>query len=99
MRLTGAQLLSIFRRSQNALGEDARLIFSGLGKNTINGRSIQKDELYRVVVVEFLANGGDGYGEFRKGKMLCLRVCRSDKWSFMHCEIRRLCWFLASLPL
>ena len=67
MRLTGAQLLSIFRRSQNALGEDARLIFSGLGKNTINGRPIQKDELYRVTVVEFLANGGDGYGEFRKG--------------------------------
>ena len=68
MRLTGAQLLSIFRRSQNALGEDARLIFSGLGKNTINGRPIQKNELYRVAVVEFLANGGDGYGEFRKGR-------------------------------
>ena len=67
MRLTGAQLLSIFRRSQNALGEDAQLIFSGLKKNTINGRPIQKNELYRVVVVEFLANGGDGYGEFRKG--------------------------------
>ena len=67
MKLTGAQLLSIFRRSQNALGEDAQLIFSGLRKNTINGRPIQKNELYRVVVVEFLANGGDGYGEFRKG--------------------------------
>lgn len=67
MKLTGAQLLSIFRRSRDALGEDAQLIFSGLKKNTINGRPIQKNELYRVVVVEFLANGGDGYGEFRKG--------------------------------
>ena len=67
MRLTGAQLLSIFRRSQNAPREEMRLFFSGLGKNTINGRPIQKNELYRVVVVEFLANGGDGYGEFRKG--------------------------------
>ena len=68
MRLTGAQLLSIARRNQNALGEDARLIFSGLEKNAINGRPIQKNELYRVAVVEFLANGGDGYGEFRKGR-------------------------------
>lgn len=67
MQLTGAQLLSIARRSQNALGEDAQLIFSGLEKNTINGRPIQKNELYRVAVIEFLANGGDGYGEFRKG--------------------------------
>ena len=67
MRLTGAQLLSIFRRSQNAPQEEMRLIFSGLEKNTINGRPIQKNESYRVVVVEFLANGGDGYGEFRKG--------------------------------
>ena len=68
MRLTGAQLLSIVRRSQNAPREEMRLIFSGLEKNTINGRRIQKNELYRVVAVEFLANGGDGYGEFRKGK-------------------------------
>ena len=67
MRLTGAQLLSIARRSQNAPREEMRLIFSGLEKNTINGRPIQKNELYRVVAVEFLANGGDGYGEFRKG--------------------------------
>lgn len=67
MRLTGAQLLSIARRSQNAPREEMRLIFSGLEKNTINGRPIQKNELYRVAVVEFLANGGDGYGEFRKG--------------------------------
>ena len=67
MRLTGAQLLNIIKRSQDALGEDAQLIFSGLEKNTINGRPIQKNELYRVAVVEFLANGGDGYGEFRKG--------------------------------
>ena len=67
MKLTGAQLLSIVKRSQDALGEDAQLIFSGLEKNTVNGRPIQKNESYRVVVVEFLANGGDGYGEFRKG--------------------------------
>ncbi len=67
MRLTGAQLLSIARRSQSAPREEMRLIFSGLEKNTINGRPIQKNELYRVAVVEFLANGGDGYGEFRKG--------------------------------
>lgn len=67
MKLTGAQLLSIVKRSQDALREDAQLIFSGLEKNTINGRPIQKNELYRVAVVEFLANGGDGYGEFRKG--------------------------------
>ena len=68
MELTGAQLLSIVKRSQGALGEDAQLIFSGLEKNTINGRPIQKNELYRVAVVEFLANGGDGYSEFLKGK-------------------------------
>lgn len=67
MRLTGAQLLSIARRSQSAPREEMRLIFSGLEKNTINGRPIQKNELYRVAVVEFLANGGDGYGDFRKG--------------------------------
>ena len=59
MRLTGAQLLSIARRSQNALGEDAQLIFSGLGKNTINGRPIQKNELYRVVVCRV-------FGEWRR---------------------------------
>ena len=68
MKLTGAQLLSIARRSQNAPREEMRLIFSGLEKNTINGRPIQKDEWYRVAVTEFLANGGDGYSAFRKGK-------------------------------
>lgn len=67
MKLTGEQLLDIVRRSQNASSEGAQLFFSGLNKNTINGRAIQKDELYRVAAGEFLASGGDGYDEFRKG--------------------------------
>ena len=68
MELTGVQLQNIVQRSQNAPKEEAQLIFFGLEKNIINGRPIQKNEWYRVATTEFLANGGDGYSEFRKGK-------------------------------
>ena len=68
MELKGAHLMDIVRRSQNTPTEEAQLIFSGLNKNTVNARPIQKDEWYRVAVTEFLANSGDGYSAFRKGK-------------------------------
>ena len=66
--LTGSQIKSVIRKSQKARGETG-LIFAGLDpkSQTINNRPIQNSEPYQVVTAEILANGGDGYSEFRSG--------------------------------
>jgi hypothetical protein len=70
MALPGRELKAIAERSQRMKAEGAGLVFAGLdpGAMTINGRPIQSQEPYRVVVVDFLAEGGDGYARFRKGE-------------------------------
>lgn len=70
MVLTGLQLKTLVDQSEKATRAEARLIFSGLQakKRTINGRPLINDETYRVVVSDFLANGGDGYATFPQGK-------------------------------
>ena len=69
MTLTGEQLKAIAARSQRAGRPEARLIFVGFDpkEGAVNGRPVQNDERYRVATVGFLADGGDGYVEFRQG--------------------------------
>lgn len=72
MTLTGTQLKALADQSQRASRAEARLVFSGFNVkgNVINRRPLQNDETYRVVVSDFLANGGDGYTIFTQGKDL-----------------------------
>jgi len=69
MVLTGRQIEAIARQSARLKGEGKGLVFAGLDVKamTVNRRPVQKDEAYHVVTVEFLAEGGDGYRDFRKG--------------------------------
>ena len=70
IKLTGKQLRSILSRSQRATGVGTGLIFSGLDQKevSVSGRPVQDDEPYRVATVAFLADGGDGYVEFKQGE-------------------------------
>jgi len=71
MDLTGSQLKAIAKRSQGA-SAGGKLALSGvdLKRMTVNDRPIQDNEPYRVVTVEFLAEGGDGYAGFKKGERI-----------------------------
>jgi len=69
MLLTGKQLKAIVARSQRSSRDASRLMVVGFHSKdgTVNRRPIRDDEVYRVAVTEFLAEGGDGYVEFKSG--------------------------------
>lgn len=69
MLLTGKQLKAIVSRSQRTNRDASRLMVVGYWpkEGTVNRRPIRDDEVYRVAVTEFLAEGGDGYVEFKSG--------------------------------
>ncbi|MDA0711142.1 MAG: 5'-nucleotidase C-terminal domain-containing protein, partial [bacterium] len=72
MLLTGKQLKSIATRSNRSARDASRVMVMGfdLKSGTINGRALLDDEAYRVTTTEFLADGGDGYPEFRSGSQI-----------------------------
>ena len=72
MVLTGRQLEAVAKQSGRLKGEGKGLVFAGLDVKTmtVNRRPVQKDEPYHVVTVEFLAEGGDGYRDFRNGALV-----------------------------
>jgi 2',3'-cyclic-nucleotide 2'-phosphodiesterase (5'-nucleotidase family) len=69
MLLTGKQLKAIVARSQRSNRDASQLMVVGFNPKdgTVNRRPIRDDEVYRVAVTEFLAEGGDGYVEFKSG--------------------------------
>jgi len=69
MLLTGKQLKAIVARSQRSSRDASRLMIVGFQAKdgTVNRRPLRDDEVYRVAVTEFLAEGGDGYVEFKLG--------------------------------
>ena len=81
------------------LGEDARLIFPVWEKIQLTGAPFKRMNCIALQSSSFWRMAAMDMASFAKEEMLCLRVCRSDKWSFMHCEIRRLFWHPMILPL
>lgn len=69
MLLTGRQLKDIASQSQRSSRDASKLVMVGFQpkSGTVNRRPIRNDEVYRVAVTEFLADGGDGYSDFRSG--------------------------------
>ncbi|MCX7024758.1 MAG: 5'-nucleotidase C-terminal domain-containing protein [Spirochaetes bacterium] len=69
-RMTGAQLEAVIQKSQALVGKGGYLQWSGLETNqpglgnAINGARIQPEKQYEVVMLDYLAMGGDGYTEF-----------------------------------
>ncbi len=96
MELSGSQLRSIANRSKRAGKGDAGLIFAGLNKKEmlVNGRDIQNKELYQIVTVAYLAEGGAGYRELKDVKsvqrtqisLLSLLVNALKVWGTMSSE-------------
>ncbi|MDP6777723.1 MAG: 5'-nucleotidase C-terminal domain-containing protein, partial [Candidatus Latescibacteria bacterium] len=70
MTLTGRDLRSIAKRSRSSQRSGRGLAFAGLDPKemTVNRRPVRNQEVYRVVVLEYLARGGDGYREFPRGR-------------------------------
>ena len=70
MTLTGRELQSIAKRSRSSRRSGKGLAFAGLDPKemTVNRRPVGNQEIYRVVVLEYLARGGDGYREFLRGQ-------------------------------
>jgi 5'-nucleotidase/UDP-sugar diphosphatase len=68
--LTGKQLRKIVSRSKGAGGGERGLLFAGVDPDamTVNQRPVRDGESYQVATVEYLASGGGGYNDFRKGK-------------------------------
>lgn len=60
---TGGELQKIYTRSKGRDQYGQQLIFIGYDptENKINGRKLNKDEVYRVATTDFLAEGGDDY--------------------------------------
>lgn len=69
LKLTGNQLRSVVAYSAKVNRSSARMVFAGFnpGAMTVEGRPLQNDERYRVVVTDFLADGGDGYQVLTQG--------------------------------
>ena len=70
MLLTGKQLKAIVDRSARTSRDASRLMVVGMQakEGMVNRRPIADGEVYRVATTEFLAEGGDGYAEFKAGK-------------------------------
>jgi 2',3'-cyclic-nucleotide 2'-phosphodiesterase (5'-nucleotidase family) len=93
MRLQGKHLLDIYQRSQTFSSTDNQHLYflavNGISpseKLLVHGKPVEPDQVYSVVTTEFLANGGDGYGDgfkhqyFTKSRFTGdLRIVSSDR--------------------
>ena len=76
MKLTGAQIEALISRSQSKSGESGYLQFSGLTTepaslgNRIGGLKIAPKRSYSVILLDFLAQGGDGYSELKDAEIV-----------------------------
>jgi 2',3'-cyclic-nucleotide 2'-phosphodiesterase (5'-nucleotidase family) len=73
-RMTGAQIEAVIFKLQSKYGESGYLQFSGLTTepanlgNRIGGLKIAPGRTYTVTVLDFLAQGGDGYDELKNAE-------------------------------
>ena len=76
MKLTGAQIEAVISKSQSKSGESGYLQFSGLTTepatlgNRIGGVKIAPERSYTVILLDFLAQGGDGYDELKNAQII-----------------------------
>jgi len=76
IQMTGAQIESVISKSQGKSGESGYLQFSGLSTepailgNRIGGLQIVPERFYTITLLDFLAQGGEGYDEFKTAKVV-----------------------------
>lgn len=76
IKLTGAQIEAVIAKSQSKSGESGYLQFSGLTTepaalgDRIGGLKIVSDRTYTVILLDLLAQAGEGYDELKNAKIV-----------------------------